>query len=66
MDKNEKKNKNFIPPEEPEPCDNTIFDITSVASATECTGIGKVMPALSEFSDEDDGITDILDMYEKR
>lgn len=56
------KNKKFVPPPEPEPCDDSLFDITSVASATECTGIGKVMPA---FSDEDDGITDMYDMHIK-
>ena len=50
---NEKdKKKKFIPPEPPESCDSMDFDMMSVASANECTGMGRIMPVFSEF-DED-------------
>ena len=46
------KKKKFIPPEPPESCDSMDFDMMSVASATECTGMGRIMPVFSQF-DED-------------
>ncbi len=51
MTEKEKKKK-FIPPEPPEDCDSMDFDTMSVASATECTGMGRIMPIFSQF-DED-------------
>ena len=49
-----KKEKKFIPPEPPVDCDSMDFDMTSVASATECTGMGRIMPIVSEDEDIDD------------
>ena len=51
MDKKDKK-KNMTMAEPPEDCDSMDFDMMSVASANECTGMGRIMPVFSQF-DED-------------
>ena len=48
MDKN---NKKFIPPEPPEETEDIVPDLNSVASATECTGMGHIFPLLPEDED---------------
>lgn len=53
-EKKKKKEKKFIPPEPPVDCDSMDFDMTSIASATECTGMGRIMPIFSEDEDIDD------------
>lgn len=55
------KNKKFVKPEPPVPVDDMDFDMDSVVSATECTGMGRVMPIYS--MDED--ISDICNAAKK-
>lgn len=60
MDEKKKKfkMKDFLPPEPPVDCDSMDFDMTSIASATECTGMGRIMPIFSEDEDIDDDCKD--------
>ena len=51
-----KKEKKFVPPEPPVDCDSMDFDMTSVASATECTGMGRIMPIFTEYEEDIDDI----------
>jgi len=55
MDKYGNKTE-FKKPEPPAEYQDTAFDIGSVASATECTGIGHIFPILP---DEAEDLTDI-------
>ena len=49
----------FFPSEPPEDVQDTAFDITSVASANEYTGIGHISPILPDDAE------DLTDMYTK-
>ena len=46
--------KKHLRPVPPEPVDAMDFDMTSIASANECTGLGRIMPIFSEDEDIDD------------
>lgn len=51
------KKKRHLRPEPPEETQDTAFDISSVASATECTGIGHIFPILPDEAE------DLADIY---
>lgn len=44
--------KKFTPAPPPDDVEDTAFDITSVASACECTGIGHIFPPLPDDAED--------------
>ena len=58
MDEKNKKKKKFIFPEPPVDCDSMDFDMSSVASANECTGMGRIMPIFTEYEEDIDDLAD--------
>lgn len=53
-----KKERPFVP--DPEPADETLFDCSSLASATEFTGMGRAMPI---FPNDSDGLPEGEDAH---
>ena len=58
---NENKNIPYIDPDLSEdPFDDVIFGVSSIASANECTGMGRGFPL---SPDETEGLTEICELH---